>query len=78
MSVDSSQLWTDCVKWLIRCQILDPNHRVTYKQAEIVDFAQVLRDGVLLCQLAHRLCKTSIDIRDVSLRPQLSQVTFSF
>uniref|UniRef100_A0A915IAY0 Uncharacterized protein n=1 Tax=Romanomermis culicivorax TaxID=13658 RepID=A0A915IAY0_ROMCU len=53
--------------------ILDKDHRVTFKQAEIVDFAQTLRDGVLLCQLVNKLCKESIDMREVSLRPQLSQ-----
>lgn len=72
---DPSQLWTECVQWLIRCQILDQSHRVTNKHAEIVDFAQTLRDGVLLCQLASRLCKGSIDLREVNWRPQLSQVS---
>lgn len=73
MAFDSSQMWTECVQWMIRCQVLDPSHRVTSKQAEIVDFAQALRDGVLLCQLANHLCKSCIDVREVSLRPQLSQ-----
>ena len=41
--------------------------------AELLDFAQMLRDGVILCQLVHRLCPASIDMRQVNLRPQLSQ-----
>lgn len=71
---DPSQLWLECVQWLVKCKILDSSHRVTNKHAEIVDFAQTLRDGVLLCQLANRLCKGSVDMREVSLRPQMSQV----
>ncbi|UYV68340.1 VAV2 [Cordylochernes scorpioides] len=66
-------LWKDCVNWLIRCQVLPPDHRVTWRDAHVKDFAFTLRDGVLLCQILNRLVNGCIDIKEISLRPQMSQ-----
>ena len=74
MSSEASNLWRECVQYLIRCGILDQNHKVNWPSSDILDFAQILRDGVLLCQLSNRLSKGCIDMREISLRPQLSQV----
>ncbi len=71
---DSQSIWRECVGWLIRAEILDRQHRVTWPGADILDFAQTLRDGVILCQLANRLARGCVDLREVNLRPQLSQV----
>lgn len=37
------------------------------------DLAQTLRDGVLLCQLLNNLRPQSINLREINLRPQMSQ-----
>lgn len=71
---DDSAVWKECVQWMVNCEILHHQHRATWPGAELLDFAQTLRDGVLLCQLANRLVKGCIDHRELSLRPQLSQV----
>lgn len=44
---DGSELWRECVRWMIKCGILDATHRVADSDAEIGDFASILRDGVL-------------------------------
>lgn len=38
------------------------------------DLAQTLRDGVLLCQLLNNLRAHSINLKEINLRPQMSQV----
>lgn len=38
------------------------------------ELAQALRDGVLLCQLLNNLLPHAINLREVNLRPQMSQV----
>ena len=39
------------------------------------ELAQALRDGVLLCQLLNNLLPHAINLREVNLRPQMSQVS---
>ncbi|KAM4721082.1 guanine nucleotide exchange factor VAV3 [Rhinophrynus dorsalis] len=65
--------WRQCAHWLIRCKVLPPNHRVTWDTAQVFDLAQTLRDGVLLCQLLKNLLPSSINLKDINLRPQMSQ-----
>uniref|UniRef100_A0A8C2Q560 Vav guanine nucleotide exchange factor 3 n=1 Tax=Cyprinus carpio TaxID=7962 RepID=A0A8C2Q560_CYPCA len=66
--------WRQCALWLINCKVLPPNHRVTWESAQVFDLAQTLRDGVLLCQLLNNLRPLSINLRQINLRPQMSQV----
>ncbi|XP_077504211.1 proto-oncogene vav-like isoform X2 [Amblyomma americanum] len=66
-------LWRDCANWLIRCQALPPDHRVTWANAQLIDLANTLRDGVLLCQLLNKLQPGCVDLKEMSLRPQMSQ-----
>lgn len=68
-------LWRDCANWLIRCQALPPDHRVTWANAQLIDLANTLRDGVLLCQLLNKLQPGCVDLKEMSLRPQMSQVS---
>ncbi|OUC42574.1 RhoGEF domain protein [Trichinella nativa] len=70
---EETELWRQCAAWFSRCGVLDENRRALYPKATLLDFAQALRDGVLLCQLVNRLHKDSIDMNVVNLRPQLSQ-----
>ncbi|KAG0429496.1 hypothetical protein HPB47_023588 [Ixodes persulcatus] len=67
-------LWRDCADWLVRCQALPPDHRVTWGSAQLIDLANTLRDGVLLCQLLNKLLPGCVDLKEMSLRPQMSQV----
>ncbi|XP_040215831.1 guanine nucleotide exchange factor VAV3 isoform X2 [Rana temporaria] len=65
--------WRQCAQWLIRCKVLPPNHRVTWDTAQVFDLAQTLRDGVLLCQLLKNLQSSSVNLKEINLRPQMSQ-----
>ncbi|KPP68949.1 hypothetical protein Z043_112332 [Scleropages formosus] len=67
------EYWRQCALWLIRCKVLPPNHRVTWESAQAFDLAQTLRDGVLLCQLLNNLRPQSINLKEINLRPQMSQ-----
>lgn len=60
--------------WLISCNVLPSNHRVTADSAQVFDLAQTLRDGVLLCQLLNNLKPNTINLKEINLRPQMSQV----
>ncbi|XP_077188943.1 guanine nucleotide exchange factor VAV3 isoform X2 [Paroedura picta] len=65
--------WKQCAHWLIQCRVLPVNHRVTWDTAQVFDLAQTLRDGVLLCQLLNNLRAHSINLKEINLRPQMSQ-----
>ncbi|GCC38842.1 hypothetical protein chiPu_0023162, partial [Chiloscyllium punctatum] len=65
--------WRQCANWLIECKVLPPNHRVTWANAQVCDLAWALRDGVLLCQLLNNLRPHSINLKEINLRPQMSQ-----
>lgn len=67
--------WKQCAHWLIQCRVLPVNHRVTWDTAQVFDLAQTLRDGVLLCQLLNNLRPHSINLKEINLRPQMSQVS---
>ncbi|XP_023588852.1 proto-oncogene vav [Trichechus manatus latirostris] len=67
------ELWRQCGHWLIQCRVLPPSHRVTWDGAQVCELAQALRDGVLLCQLLNNLLPHAINLREVNLRPQMSQ-----
>lgn len=69
------ELWRQCTHWLIQCRVLPPSHRVTWEGAQVCELAQALRDGVLLCQLLNNLLPHAINLREVNLRPQMSQVS---
>lgn len=68
------ELWRHCARWLIDCRVLPPNHRVTLDSAQVCDLAQALRDGVLLCQLLNNLMPHSVNLGEINVRPQMSQV----
>uniref|UniRef100_A0AAQ4P2J1 Osteoclast-stimulating factor 1 n=1 Tax=Gasterosteus aculeatus aculeatus TaxID=481459 RepID=A0AAQ4P2J1_GASAC len=67
------ELWRQCAMWLIDCRVLPENHRVTWEGAQVCDLAQTLRDGVLLCQLLNNLLPQAVNLREINLRPQMSQ-----
>ncbi|XP_042320331.1 guanine nucleotide exchange factor VAV3-like [Sceloporus undulatus] len=65
--------WKQCAEWLIACRVLPAHHRVTWEAAQVFDLAQTLRDGVLLCQLLNNLRPHAINLKEINLRPQMSQ-----
>ncbi|XP_051809546.1 guanine nucleotide exchange factor VAV3-like [Acanthochromis polyacanthus] len=67
------EYWRQCATWLIGCNVLPANHRVTADTAQVFDLAQTLRDGVLLCQLLNNLKPHTINLKEINLRPQMSQ-----
>uniref|UniRef100_A0A8C5FZE6 Osteoclast-stimulating factor 1 n=1 Tax=Gouania willdenowi TaxID=441366 RepID=A0A8C5FZE6_GOUWI len=67
------ELWRQCAMWLIDCRVLPENHRVTGDCAQVCDLAQALRDGVLLCHLLNNLLPQAVNLREINLRPQMSQ-----
>ncbi|XP_035994342.1 guanine nucleotide exchange factor VAV3 isoform X2 [Fundulus heteroclitus] len=67
------EYWRQCAMWLIGCNVLPVNHRVTADTAQVFDLAQTLRDGVLLCQLLNNLRPHTINLKEINLRPQMSQ-----
>uniref|UniRef100_A0A665WYJ6 Guanine nucleotide exchange factor VAV3-like n=1 Tax=Echeneis naucrates TaxID=173247 RepID=A0A665WYJ6_ECHNA len=67
------EYWRQCAAWLIGCNVLPTNHRVTADSAQVFDLAQTLRDGVLLCQLLNNLRPGTINLKEINLRPQMSQ-----
>ncbi|XP_041824187.1 guanine nucleotide exchange factor VAV3 isoform X1 [Melanotaenia boesemani] len=67
------EYWRQCALWLINCKVLPSNHRVTWESAQVFDLAQTLRDGVLLCHLLNNLRPQCINLKEINLRPQMSQ-----
>ncbi|XP_034428126.1 guanine nucleotide exchange factor VAV3 isoform X1 [Hippoglossus hippoglossus] len=67
------EYWKQCALWLINCKVLPANHRVTWESAQVFDLAQTLRDGVLLCHLLNNLRAQAINLKEINLRPQMSQ-----
>ncbi|XP_034559262.1 guanine nucleotide exchange factor VAV3-like [Notolabrus celidotus] len=67
------EYWRQCAVWLISCKVLPANHRVTADSAQVFDLAQTLRDGVLMCQLLNNLRPHTINLKEINLRPQMSQ-----
>ncbi|XP_033095457.1 guanine nucleotide exchange factor VAV3-like isoform X2 [Anneissia japonica] len=65
--------WQVCTKWLIDCKVIPKGHRVTWTNAVAFDLAQTLRDGVVLCQLLNMIKTGTVDLRNISLRPQMLQ-----
>ncbi|OQV19931.1 Protein vav [Hypsibius exemplaris] len=66
-----STLWRDCAVWLVKCTALPADHRSTWPNAEVIDLAKTLQDGVVLCQLLHILKPGCLDLNTI-LRPQMS------
>ncbi|XP_076004910.1 guanine nucleotide exchange factor VAV3-like isoform X1 [Genypterus blacodes] len=67
------EYWKQCAMWLISCKVLSAKHRVTAETAQVFDLAQTLRDGVLLCQLLNNIRPQTINLKEINLRPQMSQ-----
>ncbi|KAH8362417.1 hypothetical protein KR200_006622, partial [Drosophila serrata] len=69
----NSDLWRECVAWLIRCKVIPSDHKAAQSDAEIRSLAMTLRDGVLLCNLVMFLEPNSMDSRELHRKPQMAQ-----
>ena len=67
--------WRQCAEWLVQCQILPTDHKTTKRDGTAFDLAQSLRDGVIICHLLNQLQPSSVNTKDFSSRPQMSQVS---
>lgn len=74
MASSEDTSWKECVKWLIRSNVLPANHKANSADSTIKELAFTLRDGVLLCTLLNILDKGCIDKKDVNQKPQMAQV----
>ncbi|KAJ8940320.1 hypothetical protein NQ318_014395 [Aromia moschata] len=69
----NDELWRECATWLTRWEMLRPDHKANWPKACIVDLANILRDGVLLCKLLNKIDPRCIDMKDVNLKPTMAQ-----
>uniref|UniRef100_A0A1I7X974 Guanine nucleotide exchange factor VAV2 n=1 Tax=Heterorhabditis bacteriophora TaxID=37862 RepID=A0A1I7X974_HETBA len=67
------ELWRECVRWLRDVGVLN-FHGLDLSNTLMVDFANMLRDGVLLCRLINELEPYCIDEKAIQLRPHMSEV----
>lgn len=68
--------WLLCAKWLNDCKCL-PNQtqqRLLSKELTLGEFANALRDGEILCNLANFLIPGSIDVTQINKRAHMSQM----
>ncbi|CAD6189319.1 unnamed protein product [Caenorhabditis auriculariae] len=65
-----SELWKSCSNWLFELGLL-----VKADAANMIEFATILRDGVLLCRLANLLVPNSIQEKEINKNQQMSQFT---
>lgn len=64
--------WKMARDWMVKLRVLLPQSRATDPSSTLFDFAQSLRDGVVLCQLANALEPNAV--KDVNTKSQMSQV----
>lgn len=63
--------WKMARDWMLKMDILLPTKAADFNST-LFDFAQSLRDGVLLCQLANTLEPGAV--KDINTKSQMSQV----
>lgn len=71
----SDEVWRECVSWLTRWNVLRPDHRTNSFDATIVELANNLRDGVMLCTLLSKIDPTCIDMKEVNMKPAMARVS---
>jgi guanine nucleotide exchange factor VAV len=68
--------WLLCAKWLNNCKCL-PFHvqqRLLTNELTLGEFANVLRDGEILCNLANYLIPGSVDVSQLNKKAHMSQM----
>lgn len=62
-------MWQECLDWLLRWKIIPQQTNCT-----ITDLPHILKDGVLLCKLLHKMDENSINMEQVFTNPTDSEV----
>lgn len=62
------ELWLECVDWLLNTGLLEQSLRE--KLIKPADLAAILRNGVLLCELALKLLPGCIDRQEIFFQYQ--------
>ena len=75
---DNREDWQLCLDWILRCKVIENDHKLAREDAQVFDFAAAIRDGVIICHLLNALSPNVIDLRDFSQRPQMSQARQHF
>jgi guanine nucleotide exchange factor VAV len=72
----ASNAWLECANWLNSLELLSPAiaTKLSTNQLQLSEFANLLRDGELLCNLANKLCEDCIDPSLINKRAQMSQL----
>ncbi|CAG7815257.1 unnamed protein product [Allacma fusca] len=65
--------WRDCCAWLTRIGLITQEHRANSPTATVKDLAYNLRDGVQICRLLNLIQPNSLDLKDISQKPQMAQ-----
>jgi len=65
-----NELWQQCIKWIKSTGVLSTEAEFD----KLSDFAFILRDGILLCNLAIKLCPNCIYSHEILSQYQQSHV----
>ncbi|KAE9419378.1 hypothetical protein Angca_002422 [Angiostrongylus cantonensis] len=69
---ERNELWKECVRWMVDMGVLDQRLAQTNSMLE---FATMLRDGVLLCRLLNELSPECVEEKEIQRRPHMSEFT---
>lgn len=70
-ALEGNELWKECIRWLMDMGVLD--HRIALNS--MLEFATMLRDGVLLCRLLNELAPNCVEEKEIQRRPHMSEFT---
>ena len=65
--------WQMAKEWLKNTSIVPPASKIHSSTCDLFDFAQALRDGVILCEVANTLRRGAI--RDLTFTTHMSPVS---
>ncbi|KAJ1369047.1 hypothetical protein KIN20_030428 [Parelaphostrongylus tenuis] len=69
---ERNELWRECVRWMTDMGVLDQRLAPT---SSMLEFATMLRDGVLLCRLLNELAPNCVEEKEIQRRPHMSEFT---
>lgn len=60
MATATGTEWQLARQWLLDARVIPPSHPATKPSAQLIDFANCLRDGVYLCALLNKLVPNTV------------------
>jgi guanine nucleotide exchange factor VAV len=75
-SIENNNEWLDCVRWLHEYECLPTyiSDRYLNQDLTLGEFANALRDGEILCNLANSILPGAIDTTQINKRAHMSQM----